>query len=107
MDTTGHLQLMAERDVNGVFASSPQVAFTTKGSRVASEMSQPSPPHPVVAPQLNGSRRGKPKILFVNQKNFNCFLTVRRRDERGAEAILLEGGDDRPENSGVEVSQSV
>ena len=56
MDTTGHLQLRAERDVNGVLASSPQVALTTNGSRVASEMSQPSPPQPVVAPQLNGSK---------------------------------------------------
>ena len=64
MDTTGHLQLMAERDVNGVLAESPQVAFTTNGSRVGSEMSQPSPPHPAAAPQLNGSENEKRKKYF-------------------------------------------
>ena len=57
MDTAGHLQLRAERDVNGVLASSLQVALTTNGSRVESEMIHPSPPQPVVAPQLNGSKK--------------------------------------------------
>ena len=56
IEVVGHLQLRAEREVNGVLASSPQVAFTTKGSRVSSEISHPSPPQPVVAPQLNGSK---------------------------------------------------
>jgi hypothetical protein len=64
MDTTGHLQLMAERDVNGVLAESPQVAFTTNGSRVGSEINHPSPPHPIVAPQLKGSLNAKRKNSF-------------------------------------------
>ena len=55
MDATGHLQLMAERDEKGVTAWSLHVASTTKGERVESEMSQPSPPQPVVSPQSKGS----------------------------------------------------
>ena len=55
MDATGHLQLMAERDEKGVAAWSLHVASTTKGDRVGSEISQPSPPQPVVAPQSKGS----------------------------------------------------
>ena len=55
MGADGHRQFNAVSDVNGVAAESPQVAFTTNGSRVALEMSQVSPPQPTAAPQLNGS----------------------------------------------------
>ena len=59
MDAVGHLQLMADSAEKGVAAWSLHVASTTNGDRVESEMSQPSPPQPVVAPQLKGSTFGK------------------------------------------------
>ena len=59
MGAVGHLQLMAERETKGVAAWSLHVASTTKGDRVGSEMSQPSPPQPVDAPQSKGSTFGK------------------------------------------------
>ena len=55
MDAVGHLQLMAESAEKGVAAWSLHVASTTNGDRVESEISQPFPPQPVVAPQLKGS----------------------------------------------------
>ena len=64
MEAVGHRQLRADRDVNGVPAASPHVALTTKVERVASEMSQPSPPQPILAPQSKGSKGGK-----INFKN--------------------------------------
>ena len=100
---------MSERDVNGV--ESLHVALTTKGSRVGSEISHPSPPQPVVAPQSKGSENEIKTKLFSNkirnQKNFTRLFTVRRRDVSGAETILLEACDDGLENSGVEVRQQV
>ena len=56
MEADGHLQFNAVSDVKGVAAVSLHCAFTTKGSREASEMSQVSPPHPTAAPQSNGSK---------------------------------------------------
>jgi len=55
METAGHLQFKAVSDEKGVDAESPHVALTTNADRVESEMSHPSPPHPIVAPQSNGS----------------------------------------------------
>jgi len=55
METAGHLQFMAVSDEKGVEFGSLHVALTTNADRVESEMSHPSPPHPIVAPQSNGS----------------------------------------------------
>ena len=55
IEVVGHLQLRADSEANGVAAESAHVALTTKRSKVGSEISQPSPPQPVVAPQLKGS----------------------------------------------------
>ena len=56
MGADGHLQFNAVSDVKGVAAVSLHCAFTTKGDRVASVMSQVSPPQPTASPQSNGSK---------------------------------------------------
>ena len=62
MGADGHRQFNAVSDVNGVAAVSPQVAFTTKGSKVESEINHPSPPHPTAVPQLKGSENKENKL---------------------------------------------
>ena len=57
MDAVGHLQLMAEREAKGVATESLHVALTTNADRDESDINQPSPPHPILAPQSNGSER--------------------------------------------------
>ena len=59
MDAVGHLQLMAEREAKGVATESLHVALTTNANRVESDINHPSPPHPILAPQSNGSERRK------------------------------------------------
>jgi hypothetical protein len=69
MDAVGHLQLMAEREAKGVATESLHVALTTNADRDESEMSHPSPPHPILAPQSNGSIMKNMKILKNNVPN--------------------------------------
>jgi hypothetical protein len=45
------------REVKGVAIESLHVALTTNADRVESDINQPSPPHPILAPQSNGSER--------------------------------------------------
>jgi hypothetical protein len=63
METAGHLQFKAVSDQKGVALGSPHVALTTNATRVESVINQPSPPHPVLAPQSNGSEKRKKYYL--------------------------------------------
>jgi hypothetical protein len=69
MDAVGHLQLMAEREAKGVATESLHVALTTNADRDESEMSHPSPPHPILAPQSNGS-------IIINTKIKTKFKLI-------------------------------